>query len=190
MSELRNRTPLTPGQQKLAADNVGLVFHWAYALAASRPAVRRIGDDEAVSAGMLGLVRAARGYRPGSYAFASYAARSIQSAIMDATRTSRRMRLAGHLNRVEAVSPDVMRELVESRQAGPVCRYTAARAALVELVAGELLGDEADMLLALLKGWRQVKDEAARLGVCRSALSVRMSRAARAIRAAMEREDS
>ncbi len=68
-----------------AASNLGLVYHVARRLARTVPAVAAMGLDEAVSAGMPGLVRAAQLFDPSrGFQFSSYAYRAIARGILRA----------------------------------------------------------------------------------------------------------
>ena len=76
--------PLTLDQQRLAADNLRLVF---YAVRKMRASVTHMGYDQCVSEGCLGLVVAARNYDPSKgFAFSTFATRCIISRIAHATR--------------------------------------------------------------------------------------------------------
>jgi len=69
---------LTKRQQQLAADNVGLVYRFA------RQYAHRLGldPDEAVSDGMMALLRAVRTFDPNrGYRFSTYATRAIIRAV-------------------------------------------------------------------------------------------------------------
>jgi len=70
-------TPLTPAQQRLVSDNLGLAYTFG-----PRFAFGRLRHDEAVSVALEALTRAAAGYRHGSPAkFSSYATTAIRNNV-------------------------------------------------------------------------------------------------------------
>ncbi len=74
-----------------AAEHRGLVGSVARRLVAASDAVRAMGLDDAASAGMVALVRAAAKFRPElGYAFSSYAVVAIRRAILRAAAKHQR----------------------------------------------------------------------------------------------------
>lgn len=73
-----NTTPLTTDQQKLAADNIGLAYKFAF-----KNPIRGVDQDETVSICMMGLVRAARKFNPGrGVRFSTYAYACMRSTLL------------------------------------------------------------------------------------------------------------
>lgn len=77
--------PLTPAQQRLVADNVGLA-HLAVAKVWHRPDVRRLGNDHALSVSYEGLMRASRCWIPTRSKFSTYATWSCMRNVVTAAR--------------------------------------------------------------------------------------------------------
>lgn len=78
-------TPLTPAQQQLVGDNLGLVGHVMHQVSVNFP--KHVDRDELISAGMLGLTEAALRFDDNQGAtFSSFAAHRIRGAILDHVR--------------------------------------------------------------------------------------------------------
>lgn len=188
----RNNTPLTAEQQRLAADNVGLVFHLAGRMVTCMPAVRHMGFDDAVGAGMIGLCRAARGYDPNNTlgkdgnkaAFAGYAARAICCEIRNASTPRLRARRTGAYRQTTRLDPETARSLVDWHCLVDDAR-TVSAADEIECAFVDVYGAEATWMLDALKGWRGPVAYGRSVGLSRSAASDRLTAAKKKIRKAL-----
>lgn len=83
----KHTIPLTPDQKKLVEDHVGVVrivarkfSHWGV-----------FDGDDAIQAGMVGLIKAAKKFGPHvKYSFSAYAGMAIKNSIIDLTLTETR----------------------------------------------------------------------------------------------------
>jgi RNA polymerase sigma factor (sigma-70 family) len=76
-----------PAARALAADNLPLALSIARRLCRTSAAVRALGRDDAEGAAFLGLMRAARGFRPQSgWTFATYAYKAITRHVLAAAK--------------------------------------------------------------------------------------------------------
>lgn len=84
MTQLAERTRLTPQARRLIEDNLPLVDHITRRVTAAFP--RHVEREELARAGMLGLVEAAARFDPARGSFAAFAGRRIEGAILDEVR--------------------------------------------------------------------------------------------------------
>jgi RNA polymerase sigma factor (sigma-70 family) len=137
-------------QSRLPEDNLGLVFLVVSRLLAKNPVVRRLGKDEAVSAGNVGLVKACNSHRfdPARGRFSTFACQAIRREILQhATQYAAPVRVPSYHDRSPRVGSTA--KMRAYKEAARRSRYFA--------------GGEADSLPARDEGRRDDTEENVRL---------------------------